>query len=1066
MIFFAGKSLALHTVRFVFLSVLFVLYSGVSPVHAERGQLWTNSQLLSFLQYSGSNDLNKALDRASKEDVNQPVVLPFGQGERSLLGLVIELKDDKSLITRLLEKGANPEGVENSVKPPLHAAIEKKKWDIAQLLLAAGASPSQMINDTNSAYYNEKIPLLYVALNDDAFTPFVEIAIDFEPELIVTKSMKDAKSYLELAIERNLSVKAVRYFLTQHGDINKKLNAYGTPYEFFLYRSAARYSHKPSDETLVARQQALFRFFLEQDIKAISPSAKRSHCYDPLYVVRSNRDLLNRLLAKGFDANESNCYQQTHLTIAAQIGDLAVFKALLDAGGILTTKTINQILRGKQSNAILQWIWQNKPTVFQECKVSDCEQYVRHLLTKNKLSEEFLPIVDASLTRLSGKTSSLNKLLKVAISENNTGFADRLITLGADPLDIECNCQQGFWQRNLQENTIKWLVDHQVSPFEGERPFERVIEVASIPAKQLAAVLKQAPEEKRSQKNLHHWFRLLLESLKTSSVKYARLQQQLAVFKTYNVTLNNVVDENGEPYLPSLINTLIGDQRYNEDKDMALIWLLSQGAKPSAGNQSHYLSNSYLRSLMDRAGKQSEPLVMQPENAEQAEALQKLFDDALPNKINMLITSGMLPENQTMQMKTLARLKAEKISNLLYACHYASHQAVWALLQKEIKKADQATELFTACTNSDLNISATMQAPAIAERKAWFKREFTEINFHVLELDSTTKKAALASHKDEKPSVEKSQALSEAEQQALQTLLTEQLKKVTQATAGETQQTLTTLIQAEVSLPDKALQTFVAGTYLMEDDFSTFGKITQQLIAAGADPTAELFDDAGYSLMEYLPLTESGQHFYEELYSELSVLQKIRLWNAYPVRLMASLADRSGRYENRLLLLFLGALFLFAELAAFIALIVYFVKVDRRAVVKKLVPTWRIQSIFWAGIGLLAFAILNLLSNDFFAYQFTEMIIQKDPRLDDKDFKLTVTLFHWSTWVATWSVVVLLQLIALIILFSQTFIQKQYYPISFFTGLLTFSLTLALPLLLLMIADSHRYVTFPFYPLF
>lgn len=202
MILFAGKSLTLHAVRAVFFSLLSVLiivvYSVLSPVaHAERGKLWTNDQLLSFFSRSGDNAFSTSLNNATEEDVNQPVVLNYGQGERSLLGLMIELKDNKTFITRLLAKGANPEGVENSIKPPLLVAIEKKKWDIAQLLLEAGANPSQIIN---GAYYNEKIPLLYAALNKDEFKPFVEMAIDFKPELVVTDRIKQEKRYLELAL--------------------------------------------------------------------------------------------------------------------------------------------------------------------------------------------------------------------------------------------------------------------------------------------------------------------------------------------------------------------------------------------------------------------------------------------------------------------------------------------------------------------------------------------------------------------------------------------------------------------------------------------------------------------------------------------------------------------------------------------------------------------------------------------------------------------------------------------------------------------------------------------------
>lgn len=966
----------------------------------EQTQPWDANKLIELINAETKEELTEFIQQATKADINRSLY------DASLLSHVIEL-DDKALVALLLEKGANPEGIENETFPLMRALVNEQ-WEIVHLLLAADANPSKILITSYSFYGINTSPLLYTALQNKEDNPFVEMAIAFKPKLVYTKEMKSKPSYLKLALENNLSADVIRYFLAQGEELNKKTDGdQGTLYEYFL-QHIINHPLEPEKKAQITHRQSVLNVLLDHTINITPSSQGGMHCYDPLYGVQSNLKTLNHLLEKGFDPNKGNCYQNTHLDVAAKLGDIAIFNALLDAGGIITNITIQTIIASNDddSDNLLQWLWQNKPDIFRQCQASECSQYIQDFIsndkTNDKTSDAVLPIIDAVITALSDNTALLDQLHLIAVNQNNRTFADRLIAMGANP--------------DAETATIAWLVAHNINPFAGKTPLHKRAKLEHMPANKMADLLKMTPKIARNKKMLNHWLILLLNPLKNNhKINYVELQHYLTLFKQYHITINNVIDDKGNRYLPMLTEAVTNDTDTVNDDDLRYIWLLTQGGLLNAKN--HNWDTDRLQSLI------------QNEMAN------------IPKLINLLVTAGILAENPIIGLKSRSELNAEGIDEKRYACHYASVQAIWKVLQRELDVNDTSfPQQFRACITTDLTlVTNDIEAPSAKERELWFERNFPQINFDLLSLDPAK--------------------TSTDEATRLKVLLAAQLKKVNKLSLKKTQQTLSALMQVGGQLPDHALRTFILGTDLNKNDIPNFVAFIKQLVAAGADPTNLSYEGEGhYHLMEHLSLELTGQALYDDLYNTLSLTQKIHLWHAFPARFIASVNE--GKIDpHNTTFMFLIEFLIFAHLVVFIALRNYFLQMNKASVTKAIIPTWQLQCFFWAGLVLFMIALFNVLYIDSLAYQ-----------LNNENMTSTKTFFWWfipwSIWLATLVVVIVAQAIALMVLFKQTFIQKNYHALTFFASLLFFSWTLALPLCLGMLANKHEYLSFPLTLLF
>ena len=1063
-----GNKNNIHSFIYWLFCLLFVVlfFSVYSQARAETTpkQVLTQEEVMRLIVTGDKEKILQYIDQQSIETLNQSFELSYGRGNISLLSLMVEMKAPE-LIKKLLKKGVNPDGLKLSYKSPLEMAMETAQWDIVELLLNGGANPSRLVV---SRGFSHPVPLFYKVLdeNNSQTWPFLDIAVKFSPSLDYTEEMKNEKDhpqlgYLALALRNKpVTPEVIRYLLSKGEDPEKKSHrSYGslTPYQFLL---DAGYRRGTTDKEGLAKRQKTLKVLLDHGVKPFPKNSRRT-CYDPLYIVRTNVDLLKTFIDKGLDPNKVSCYHKTHLGVAVEIADSKMIETLLKAGGKLDSKLITEIISQRESKPLISWLQNNHMERFEQCDPTECEAYLRAFIVRRTYdNDDYSLLIDPLISGLSGQSKALDKSLKMAITyKNDLDMADRLLKSGATLSDAP----HTYWGRGLSPAMMSWLIKQKISPFSKEKPIDELLNLGRIPAVQLSSLLQLLDDPKATQSLLQKWLIVTLNELNNgTSVDYIELDQRMALAEKNSVNVNKLKTKEGALFIPILINQLIKKQD-SHDGDVKLIWLMAKGVQATEENKSHYIDNNYLRGLLDRNG--SKTIDLAPQSPSETKALMALIEDNMnhPSEIiNLLLSIGRLPVNKEVGLITLAEFENGKINSYVYACHYASYRAVWAWLQQNIDEDNKENllSLYQVCSAVDLSVSEDEKSVNKEMRKDWFEMNFASTNFELLAIQATDKKDA-----SENPSQIASQNKhDDTKVKKLETILFAQFKKLDFKTIDSTKETLQELKQLGWKAPDNILETFVKGfpDYYQLRDYSQHIVLLTQM---GADPTKPIFGTA-YNFMEHLPVgDDDGQQLYNTLYSDLSFTKKVGLWDSFMIRLTATSSNtRKLRKKGLIAPLIIGLFFVLAELLVFISLITYLIKTKKNPISKALLPAWQVQTVFLASLVLLIIAVVNVIGIELVSqtsvYEFSSRY-----RFTRGANSFIEPLVSWNLWFKSTLVLLIIQFLMLIFLFKTTFINKKHPAVTFFIGLILFAVTMILPVMVGMLSHFHDDISFPLLPL-
>ncbi|WP_317930264.1 ankyrin repeat domain-containing protein [Halioxenophilus sp. WMMB6] len=349
---------------------LTVLASSVVPA-ANAAKPAADQQLLAAVQHADLNQAQQAL--AAGADANH--LQPDGS---SLLAWAVD-SQYPAMVQLLLAKGADPNR-HNPELPsfsPLLLACERGDIKIVAQLLAAGADVSAS-SETGIA------PLALCAAHTDAATVAALLALGAQVD---ASDQAGQSALMHAAAAGNSAV--VSQLLAKGADANRTTEAGSTPLMFALksstdeaalqlLASGADASYTAPDGTTMVQlamyqqQYALAARFIEQGVDLNAYDRNGNQLLHA--AIRAHQpELVQLLLAKGADANaltgkskvtwryEVNftarpylVYAQSPLLLAAQSGQVAVMRMLVDAGcdtRFTSDDGNNVVLASAQSNA-------------------------------------------------------------------------------------------------------------------------------------------------------------------------------------------------------------------------------------------------------------------------------------------------------------------------------------------------------------------------------------------------------------------------------------------------------------------------------------------------------------------------------------------------------------------------------------------------------------------------------------------------------------------------------------------------------------------------------------------
>ena len=600
-------------ITLLYLFLFFSMALNAEPI------VWNKEQMLKSIDSRKANELKSFISVATKEQLNEVVTLPYDQGNASLLGLVMQTMFQQNgfhdIISLMIERGSNVEGIENDIVKPLAVAVKQNKWVLAKKLLDAGASIDIKVEQP---YHSEKLPLFYMALENKDWEEFLKYSLDYNPKLVYTKSMKEnGKSYLKKALhDENPSVKLVKYLLAHGEKADEERRNTQSPYYEFLYRNNI-YSTYKEDEAYRNRLE-VFNLLLDTGINPLLQG--NTNCLTPLTLVQDDIPTLNRLMDKGLKPNEGNCYNKSNLSISIILGNLEVFKVLLEKGGELfqgknhiVSEPFLELISDKKSDKILKWLFTNKKDVFEGLSSEDVEKYYLEGLIKAQRDGAYLDVIETLLKSSKNYQATIDKMMRVAINSSKMKTAEYFSSLGAKLIDHSCECQQPFWNKELDGGMIDWLLAHDVNPFNGKKPIEEVVNINNLTLKHFKELVEIYPKDKPKAEMLQSLFATLLESYNLDK-HFLLTEDKIEFLKSKGLKFDDHVDE----YMAKQIK---------ENNPIKIIWLLTQGARVSDKNQEHYIKTAYMRALIDRAGMGVDEVDFYPEDEEQKLELDdKIFD--------------------------------------------------------------------------------------------------------------------------------------------------------------------------------------------------------------------------------------------------------------------------------------------------------------------------------------------------------------------------------------------------------------------------------------------------------
>ena len=580
--------------------------------------VWDKDEVLQSIDYKKTEKLKAFISVATKEQLNEVVNLSYNRGNASLLGIVMEImfqqKEFKNIVNLMIEKGSNVNGIENDTFKPLTVAIKQKNWEMAKKLLDTGASID--IEVTGMRSY-DKLPLFYMAIENKDWKPFLELSLNYNPKLLYTQSMKeDGESYLKTALDsENPSVKLVKYLLSHGEKADKEDGRTTSPYYIFLYRNGPFSTSK--DDEAYRNRLAVFNLLLDTGINPFLKS--NTNCLTPLSLVQNDIPTLNRLLEKGLKPNDdSNCYHQSNLSVATMLGNLEVFKILLEKGGDLFqgrkhhSDAFHFLISDVKNDTILEWMFANKKEAFETLSSDDAQKYLNAMIVAKK-DGAYFDIINVLLKSSSNYQKTIDEMIRVAIGTNQLKTAEYFSSLGAKLIDHSCKCQQTFWNKDLDSTMIDWLLAHNVNPFLGAKSIEEVVSIDKLSLLQFEKLIEEYPKDKQKKKLVQKLFKVLLESYNLNN-NFLLTAEKIALLKTHGLKFNESVD-------------IYMAKHIEKNNHIKILWLLTQGARMSAENQEHYIDSPYMRGLIDKAGNSVTTIDFYPQNEEEKVELDKIFSN-------------------------------------------------------------------------------------------------------------------------------------------------------------------------------------------------------------------------------------------------------------------------------------------------------------------------------------------------------------------------------------------------------------------------------------------------------
>jgi len=692
------------------------------------------SNIINAMAYKNTKKMKELIKDNPKKYIDNLIFNAYGY-DVSMLGYTA-LNYNVQATQYLLENNASAYGLDHEEYTPMFFALYNKHYDIAELLLKYGYNPSIQTNEFNKYKSTKPLPLFYSSMRYtylDKTKPFALMAVKYSPKLIYTKQMKekpdDFPSYIYLALKHNFSYDVVKYLLDNGEDINKKGKYNKIPYEVFLEN--ASYSTKNNK-----RDNNVLNLFLDKglnpyDIKKKKHDIYHEVCYEPLYIVQDDIKLFNRLLKAGLNPNEIRCYRQTTIASAAEIGNIEIFKKLLELKGdvyIGRTDTLMQIMRSKKSQDLLHWVVENRFDLFQNASKEKQKLYLK-VFRENVSISKFPKLKKFLLANVVQDKHSLTKALKKATRDDKLELAQELLDSGAS-FDTKLFSTQHFYNKYANQKTISWLLDKKVNPF-GKYPIRNVIRLDKLSYSNLEKLLKIA-----SKKSLNEIFRNIV-SLHGSNDGYLKQKRKIDLFKQYGMSINDIKTKDNKNYVDEyilryFIRRGVNIQSYE-------LFTLVCGYIPSKEVIKHYeellkkskYKHKYILNIYKNLQNKNYKLNFKANSKDDEVLLNRFIEDSL----RYYTDYKNMAELFTM-MKIFPAINIPKNTDKLeYLAYYASVYKVWDKLQYnlefKLKNKDEKyiKNIYNIIEKNYFEAPHYIKQKKLRYIQKWFENEYPNISF-------------------------------------------------------------------------------------------------------------------------------------------------------------------------------------------------------------------------------------------------------------------------------------------------------------------------------------------------
>lgn len=698
----------------IFIKILFIsllIFNQASAEETVKKEGWDQQKAIHAIANQNIAKLKKYIKVATTKELNEIITINY-RGEYSFLNLVIDSLTDESktkeIIGLLLQKGVETKSISKDGISALAQAINMGKWEIVDFLLKSGISCNIEIQ---SKYSQEKLPLFYTALKQQN-RPLIDLLLPYKPKVYYIEGMKQQNpSYLTQALRANeVSFSVIKYLL-ESGEKADEIDLYTklTPYEGFLKNRNLFESR--DDKKKTQKHLDVLNLLLSHGLNPIVHTQR--DCLSPLLIVNNDGKTLAWLLEKGLDPNTIACYRSTNLSIPIVLGELETFKTLLNRGGNLFISKNNieinpffKIMSTKNAKNILQWLFENKKTIFENISEKDAMIYLKKLITSHD-DGSFQDIINFFLKSSKNYEATINELLLLAVKAKKIKKADSFFSLGAKLVESKCNCSQPFWNKDLDDSMINWLIKNNVTPYDGEKAVSKVVDFTKVSLAQFDSILKMSSAEGNQTKIVNEIFMLLLDSY-TLSNNLLLNEEKVTLLKKYGLEIAKVKTQKNELFLPLVVKDYLKKERY-----INIIWLLKQGARISKENQEHYVESTYMRALIDRAGVGRKEIDFTAQTKEERESLKEIFSNYLNDKWylkhkklflkpeGMNTVASALSKNETLKKNaSTSYLTLEQLQNQIRGYHSAEEKlklfpSIKRLMEKGFSPVESVSDSFS-----------------------------------------------------------------------------------------------------------------------------------------------------------------------------------------------------------------------------------------------------------------------------------------------------------------------------------------------------------------------------------